>query len=94
MGPRGISSRTNIANCLEHKGNMNTLLNKLADLKSEESVDDCIIPEQKPRLSPLPLPTRSIPSIIPRLQLDQLPMLPGFHQFRGFKYVDSRNHLE
>lgn len=68
------------------------VLNKLADIKStEESVDD-IGPLQSqghPTIENMrhsaQMIQRSMPSMMPRLQLDQIPMLPGFHQFRGFK---------
>ena len=66
---------------------MMRVLNKLADIKSDESTDELTNHGSDIQLnhSPTPITPRSIPSLIPRLQLDQLPMLPGFHQFRGFK---------
>ena len=68
---------------------MMRVLEKLAEIKSDEVLEESPTPtvtEISSNHSPVALQPRSIPSLIPRLQLDQMTtMLPGFHQFRGFK---------
>lgn len=67
-----------------------SVLNKLADLGKSSTSEDSGVGsalEIIPSPPTVTVPPRSIPSLLPRLQLDQLPLLPGFPQFRGFKLV-------
>ena len=83
---------------LDHNGNIVNVLNSLAEAAPSSPTGSLNVPHSTPPLSgervssmvqnvvsstPVALPPQTMPSLFPRF--DQLPMLPGFPQLRGFK---------